>query len=771
MPAPPNRDSPHLLVSGGPFEGTLLPFGGPEGELLLGSGPECHLRLELADVSPVHARLAWNASGVYVHDAGSPAETYVNGERLQAPWRVSNGDRVFLGTPGSPGGAKLLVRLPGPPANYPAPADLSAQAPAGDDMLQYGTEDEVDERRAAEPPVAKPRKPTAEDFATQPTMIGERPRRTSSVPAMGPRPLPTKPPASRALLVGVGAAVLAAGGFFAYSRLQAPGPVVLSLMPPLAEPGHTVQIGGTGFEPRPESNQVRFGDQPAQVTSASDTQLSVVVPAGLATGEGQQHPVRVTSRGRTSSALFFKVYLGPKVTALDPDVAQPGDLVRAAGENLAEVSSVAVAGQPAEIVEAQAASLSFRVPPIAASPARWVPVQVQAGATSARLTHLLIGRPPLVLEVVPPRGAPGTRVTLKGRGFDPEPLRNTVRFGGRPALVLSSTPTEAAVLVPLAGPLSGQAEVEIGLATMGAASTGPARFTIARPSAATFVPRFVAEPDAGADRVVIATELGALLRLASPAASLSTAERGAATAEALNRLIQGAARDRPRLEVRQAPSLGVAVAGTPGLLVAVTAEDAAAYAAGTRPSALFLARYWAALIEDHVDLFALRQRPYRILDLGGRAGALLDLFAKAERQAEGGGVPVSAVAGLSAASRRELTEMAFALPAEGAGGGGAVVGRWEGSIEAPGRAPQRIQVTIARADRGLEGTLSTRSGKVSGELALEGLQYQAGTLRFGVGLGGTPLRFNGRLDGRTIAGSVERADGQAGGRFTLRWVE
>ena len=771
MSAPPNRDSPHLLVTGGPFEGTLLPFGGAEGGRLIGSGPECHLRLQLPDVAPLHARLTWNERGVFIFDEDSPGGIYVNAERVKESWRLSNGDRVFLGSPGSPGGAKLVVRLPGPPADYPAPADPGAQGPSGDEMLQYGTEDEVDERQATDRAAAKPRKPTAEDFVTQPTMIGETPRR-ASLPTGGPRPAPRKPPASRALLLGAGAAVLAAGGFFAYSRIQVPGPVLLSLTPPMAEPGQTILIGGSGFDPRLDSNQVGFGDRSAQVTSASDTQLSVVVPPGLPTG-GVQHPVRVTSRGRVSSALFFKVYLGPKVNALEPDVAQPGDVVRATGDNLADVSSVVVAGQAAEVMEAQAAAVSFRVPPIAAKPARWVPVQVQAGATSARLTNLLIGRVPLVLEVVPVRGAPGTRVTLKGRGFDPEPLRNNVRFGGRPALVLSSTPTEAVAVVPLAGPLSGHAEVEVGIATMGSASTGPAHFTITRPSAAAFVPRFVAEPDAGADRVVIASELGPLLRLAAPAASLSTAERGAATADALNRLVQGAGRTRPRLEVRQTPSLGVGVVGTPALLVSVTPEDAAAYASGARPTPLHLARYWAALIEDYVDLFALRQRPYRILDLGGRAGALLELFSQSERRgSEGGGVPVSVVEGLSATSRRELAELAFVLPVEGVGGGGAAVaGRWDGSIESPGRAPQSIQVQITRSGRGLSGTLATRSGKIAGELALEELQYQGGTLRFGVSLGGALLRFSGRLDGRTITGTVERSDGQAGGRFTLRWVE
>jgi hypothetical protein len=211
--------------------------------------------------------------------------------------------------------------------------------------------------------------------------------------------------------------------------------------------------------------------------------------------------------------------------------------------------------------------------------------------------------------------------------------------------------------------------------------------------------------------------------------------------------------------------------GTPGLLLSVTAEDAAAYTAGPRPTPAFLARYWQALIEDYLGLFVTRERPYRTLELGARSRALLDIFAQAERRAgEGAGVPVSLVDNLSPAARRDLAELAFALPAEGSGGSGAaVLGRWDGSVELAGRAPQNVQLRIRSAGRTLQGTLTTRSGAVTGELALDALQYQDGTLRFAVSLGGSRLQFNGRLDGRTLSGTVERADGR--GRFTLKWVE
>jgi hypothetical protein len=44
-------------------------------------------------------------------------------------------------------------------------------------------------------------------------------------------------------------------------------------------------------------------------------------------------------------------------------------------------------------------------------------------------------------------------------------------------------------------------------------------------------------------------------------------------------------------------------------------------------------------------------------------------------------------------------------------------------------------------------------------------------LRFAVKMGATPLHFDGKVDGRTVSGEVQSADGKARGRFSLRWVE
>ena len=75
------QNRPTLTVIGGPHDGETLQIDAPS-ERLLGSGPTCHLKLDLTNLAPVHARLVWDARGLILSDAGSETGTYVNGERL-----------------------------------------------------------------------------------------------------------------------------------------------------------------------------------------------------------------------------------------------------------------------------------------------------------------------------------------------------------------------------------------------------------------------------------------------------------------------------------------------------------------------------------------------------------------------------------------------------------------------------------------------------------------------------------------------------------------
>jgi DNA-binding winged helix-turn-helix (wHTH) protein len=70
----------------------------PAGELLVGRGTECAVRLASPGVSRVHARLQVDARGARLADEGSKNGTWVNGSRIAGTVPLEEGDEVVVGT-------------------------------------------------------------------------------------------------------------------------------------------------------------------------------------------------------------------------------------------------------------------------------------------------------------------------------------------------------------------------------------------------------------------------------------------------------------------------------------------------------------------------------------------------------------------------------------------------------------------------------------------------------------------------------------------------
>lgn len=739
-----NPDVPQLVVSGGRHDGLSIQMGGPAGERIIGSGPEAHFRIPAKGVAAIHAHLKWSQEGVFIYDEGTAAGTFVNGEKIEDSW-IDDGDRIFLGAPGGPDSVKIVVKLPAHPSFFP---------PVEPPPTEAGQ--------------AAPRTAHAEDFMDAPSIsVGGAPRARGG-PMLPKAAPPEKPPVARMAIVAGATLLVAILAFVMLRRSSQPGPLLSTLTPPQAEPGQTIQIGGGGFSEEPENNEVRFGALKAEVTAAADTQLSVVVPKEIPVKDDKvQHQVVVSVGGRASNPLFFKVYNGPRVTALEPDVALPGGEVKAVGENLGAGAAVAVAGATAEVLEATPTFVRFRVPETGLPQGKRAGVQVQVGGYSARLVQLIIGRLPLVLEVAPAKGMPGDKVTLKGRGFDP--AYTLVRFGGRSALVLAATETEASVVVPGAR-VAGTPDLPVVVEVKGSTSA-PGAFRINRPSAADFAPRFFAEP-AGEGRALVSSEIGPLLLLGDKGDQASVPERALALAEALNRTLDQARKAPLTIEHKD---IAVGVAGQPPL-ASVLAGDAAAYQTpplgvkGSRASARAIARLWAALLHDELSLFGQKQRPNRVLEITPRGRALVDLFAAAERRA--GNLAPAVVDAYLTSNAQALAEMALMVPAEGeTTTGAAIAGRWEGRIEETGVAPRKVLVFLRQHGSGLEGSLSMRSGSISGEIPLTDASYAGGMLRFRAAIGATPWQFSGKLEGKAVTGTIAGAGGKDIGRFNLSWIE
>ncbi len=96
---PQPSHAPRLVVAGGP----VLPLGG---ELELDSTSFTVGRSDENDVSidgdefasARHVRIEPRRDGVWVHDLGSTNGTFVNGEQIDGPRRLANGDVVSVGS-------------------------------------------------------------------------------------------------------------------------------------------------------------------------------------------------------------------------------------------------------------------------------------------------------------------------------------------------------------------------------------------------------------------------------------------------------------------------------------------------------------------------------------------------------------------------------------------------------------------------------------------------------------------------------------------------
>ena len=837
---------PVLIVTGGPLDGTLFEVDDSPRDRLIGSSSDCDLQILLGNVEPVHAKVTRTARGLVLADGGSATGTYVNGEKIEGDCVLQEGDRICLGPPGSKSSAKLLVKLPPggaalpldyatpalgtpgishpaapdkpppppePPPAFVAPPPLVLVAPAPAPTVSAPPPfvpptftapppppPAAAPHPAPPPPPPPPAAPKARpEYNDTPSIAplpgtGEGGGLPMPAPRPASRPAPKKsplrtgtrftvPPAALYLVL---AAAVVGGGVVAVKALWKPVPVLMRVIPERTEPGQTVTLNGEKFATAATDDVVRFGDQAGQVTSATETQLAVTVPAGLADAGPVDVPVTVETRGGRSKPVTLKVYRPPKVTSVEPEVAMPGDELVIKGQNLkGKPLSVAVGGMIAEVKDAQADQLRVVMPGLPSGEGHKASVIVQVGTDSAKPGQVLMGRLPLVLGVSPGSGSAGSRVVVQGRGFDPSPEGNVVTFSGQPALVLAAAPNELTVAAPTAASADTQSETEVVVKARGKASSSSARFVLMRLSSGTFIPRFFAAPvpDHVADDVAfVSTELGPLLLLAGKAAAASTGDRAIRVAETLNRLVERAASQAPVFELREKPDLAVAVVGLPTPLATVTAADAAAYSRGwetggkgaTRASARSVAAHWTALLQDYFGLFLLKQRPLRVLELTPRAKVLSDIYADALRQVgPGNGVPTRVVLPLSSTLGKSLREMALIIPDQPARSAVAVEGRWEGTMEEGGGGRRKVQVRLRFEGAKLTGTLTTQAGSIEMRAPLRDITYERGTLRFVVDLSGSPRVYSGPVQADSIEGVISRATGDKAemGRFSLKYAE
>ena len=82
-----------ILLQGG----EATPYSLDQSETTLGRHPDCTIQLKSNMVSRRHARVTQRDSAYFVEDMGSGNGTYVNGNRLEEPAQLKDGDRVKFG--------------------------------------------------------------------------------------------------------------------------------------------------------------------------------------------------------------------------------------------------------------------------------------------------------------------------------------------------------------------------------------------------------------------------------------------------------------------------------------------------------------------------------------------------------------------------------------------------------------------------------------------------------------------------------------------------
>jgi hypothetical protein len=132
--------SASLVVLGGPLAGTKYLLEENVDSITVGSDPSCGFCIPLPGVSPIHAWLRVDDSGVSVHEAGGQGGLHVNDQTVSGESPLRNGDILWLGTPGEHDVVMLQCVLPPRAASAPAPPARKPKASEmpSDETLMLG---------------------------------------------------------------------------------------------------------------------------------------------------------------------------------------------------------------------------------------------------------------------------------------------------------------------------------------------------------------------------------------------------------------------------------------------------------------------------------------------------------------------------------------------------------------------------------------------------------------------------------------------------------
>jgi hypothetical protein len=622
-------EQPSVLVVGGMIDGHHVVLT-PGLSLIVGSGRLANLRLDHPDIDLAHIKIRWDDLGISMIDNGSRKGTWVNGEPVETAGLL-DGDVITFVPPKYDGPPAPKVKLRIPKGSVPDMPPLPPP-PAGE---------------AARPaaPRARARGPA------------RRKQSAFRMPDVDPRLL--------ALVGGAVLALVAVGWLIKYYFFTIPS--LASVQPARAEMGQTVTLTGTRFSSDPLDNKVWFGSVSVVPASGSRDTLSVKVPSLPASGSVAVSVETPIGRSRSVSLMA----LAPlRVTSIEPLGALAGDEVALVGNGFGDGLSVTIGGHAATVVKVEPQSVRVQMPTLPAATGSRHPVLVTVSGRTSAPVAIFLGRLPLVAALEPPRGVAGDLVRVKGAGFD---ASTSVAFEKEPALVVAGSATELVVVVPATPHAQAEVALPVVVQAGGKASGEGPRFTVQRLVEGAWVPRFLAGvpgEGAAAGQATVGTEIAPVLLLSWKGDSRSVGERALAVAKDLNSAVDRARLGQPiAFEARADPDVCVGIVGAPERVVRVFPQDTAAYETppgfpgrGAPPTAMALARYWAALLSDTVTIGTSGGAPKATADFGAPATPAFAQLRAALPWQYGSGVPSARVVAVPADLRRRLREAAFRVP-------------------------------------------------------------------------------------------------------------
>jgi len=241
----------------------------------------------------------------------------------------------------------------------------------------------------------------------------------------------------------------AAGNITAVRRLAATTLSLIDFSPRMGAAGITVTIYGSAFDPGPTVNTVSFNGTPAAVVSATETTLTVVVPAAATSGT-----LTVSNaRGSVTSEANFVLKAdsrAPVIASFTPTIGTGGTQISLVGSGFqlnADDDRLTVGGQPATVVSdglgPSATQLTFVAPSATASGR--ISITTPFGKTTTRSEFFAIPATinPTDVEITGRLVANGAPLTLTATGINKKAvLLFDAKAGQLPRLVTrGGTPT------------------------------------------------------------------------------------------------------------------------------------------------------------------------------------------------------------------------------------------------------------------------------------------------------------------------------------------